>query len=88
MTQRCLRPGGPLTGAKPRALPPLPRPPQSRVMYATYLKVAGGPMKAFTRVLHRHTDDELMHEARAVPSTTRSLSLAPSCPSGERTMNE
>lgn len=35
---------------------------QSRVMYATYLKVAGGPMKAFTRVLHRHTDDELMIE--------------------------
>ena len=42
---------------------------QSRVMYATYLAAAAkdtaGVMKAFTRVLHRHTDDELMMEARA-----------------------
>lgn len=38
---------------------------QTRVMYATYLKYAAAPgsvMKAFTRVLHRGKDDELMME--------------------------
>lgn len=45
-------------------------------MYATYLKVAGGHMKAFTRVLHRHTDDELMHEARP-PSAVSPIPSVP-----------
>ena len=38
---------------------------QSRIMYSSYLKHAaepGGIMKAFTRILHRGRDDELMHE--------------------------
>ena len=38
---------------------------QSRIMYSSYLKHAAAPgsiMKAFTRILHRGRDDELMHE--------------------------
>jgi len=38
---------------------------QSRVMYSSYLKHAGSEgsiMKAFTRVLHKGRNDELMHE--------------------------
>ena len=38
---------------------------QTRIMYQTYLKHAAAPgsvMKAFTRVLHRGKDDELMQE--------------------------
>ena len=38
---------------------------QTRVMYATYVKHASAPgsiLKAFTRVLHRGRDDELMRE--------------------------
>ena len=61
--------------ADPSAAPPPPPPPvppyrsavnwQTRVMYASYLRAAArsdGLMRAFTRVLHRSTDDELVHE--------------------------
>ncbi|CAI5510231.1 unnamed protein product, partial [Closterium sp. Naga37s-1] len=51
---------------------------QSRIMYYTYLQVAGQPgseMKHFTRVLHRSTDDALMD----VMPTVRVKPLDPTC---------